>query len=109
MRVVDFRKKFAYAAAVLAMVLGGCSGGGGGGSVAPASTSLWITGPSSSGTYQTDNPRVNLSGGSFVPEGAMCTGIVGSMPNGYVVTWSNLANSMSGTDLTTSVACSKLT
>ena len=64
--------KVVVAAACLAIVLSGCGGGGGG--AALTRYSLWITGPSSSRTYQIDNPAVNLSGGSFVPEGAECTG-----------------------------------
>ena len=64
MRAVGFRREFAFAAAGLFIVLVGCGGGGGGGGTEASSNSLWITGPSSSGTYQTDNPTVNLSGAS---------------------------------------------
>ncbi len=87
--------KIALAVAGLAVVLAGCGGGGGGGAT-PVTYSLWIASPSSSGTYQTDNPTVNLGGGSFVPQGALCTGIVGTMPGGYQVNWSNSTTGASG-------------
>lgn len=59
------------------------------------SKSVWIVSPSNSGALKTDGTSVSLSGGSFVPEGASCTGIVGIMPPGYQVVWSNAANARS--------------
>jgi hypothetical protein len=94
--------KVVVAAACLAIVLSGCGGGGGG--AALTRYSLWITGPSSSRTYQIDNPAVNLSGGSFVPEGAECTGNFGAMPNGYQITWRNATNGVSGSAISSQAA-----
>ncbi len=84
-------------AILLGSLLAACGGGGGDDSAPPpAGSSLWISSPSNTGTYQTDSERVSLSGGSFVPDGANCTGIVGTIPAGYQVVWFNAANGTSG-------------
>lgn len=81
---------------LLGLVLASCGGGGGDGSTPPpASNSLWIASPTSADTYQTDNTAVSLGGGSFVPAGSECTGIVGTMPAGYQVTAYNAATGAS--------------
>jgi len=57
---------------------------------------VWITSPSWSGAYQTDRASVSLAGGAFAPAGGSCPAIVGVMPSGYAVTWSNAATGATG-------------
>lgn len=83
-------------AAMSSLFACGGGGGGGGGDTPPESSEVRIVSPTDSSTYQTDNPSISLSGASFVPTGASCTGIVGSMPGGYQVTWHNSTNGVTG-------------
>ena len=91
-----YRRVASLAAVVLlGAVLSSCSGGG----VSVVTTgvnSVRISSPTDAGTYQTDSASVSLSGASFTPVGAICNGIIGTMPAGYQVTWSNAANGLSG-------------
>lgn len=80
---------------VSAMAFSACGGGGDDVVPTPVNT-LWIVSPTNSDSYQTESTSVSLSGGAFVPVGANCTGIVGTMPSGYQVVWSNTANGTSG-------------
>lgn len=74
-----------------------CGDGGSGDTQPPApDDAVWIASPTSSDTYSTDQDTVSLSGGAFVPAGAECTGITGSMPAGYSVTWTNSTTGASG-------------
>lgn len=87
-----YRLIYRVAAGMLVALITGCSGGGGGGGETTAPTyEVWITSPSSSGIYQTDRTFVSVEGGSFAPAGGSCPAIVGVMPPGYAVTWSNAA------------------
>jgi N-acetylneuraminic acid mutarotase len=83
---------------ILTLIIFACGGGSGGGSQPPPSSSysVLINSPSDSGAYETDQPTITLEGSSFVPIGASCTGIIGTMPPGYDVTLSNSATSTSG-------------
>lgn len=93
-----FGRALGFAAAILiGLMLASCGGGGGDGDEPPPPTySLWIVSPTNSATYKTENDTVSLSGGSFVPDGASCTSIWGTMPPGYRVTVYNAANGVSG-------------
>jgi N-acetylneuraminic acid mutarotase len=91
-----------HLAGFVALVMLGCvltscggGGGGGGGGNTPPRNSLSIISPTDSGTYQTEGTSVSLEGSSFVPAGAYCNGIVGTMPAGYQVTAHNAANGAS--------------
>ena len=80
----------------LSLLLVAC-GGDGSGDAPPATNELvWITSPTSGDAYSTDRDTVSLSGGAFVPTGAECTGITGTMPAGYSVTWTNSTTGASG-------------
>jgi hypothetical protein len=82
--------------ALLVLFMAGCGGGGGDSPPPVPSRTVWIVSPTSSNTYETDRDTVVLSGGAFVPEGAYCPWIVGVMPPGYSVTWTNSATGSSG-------------
>ena len=91
------------ALAVVLAVLAGVvtiigSGGGGTDDIPPLEpdTGVEIVSPTIANTYETDRDSVSLLGSSFVPAGAQCTGIVGTMPAGYAVTLINVANSVTG-------------
>lgn len=86
-----------FAAVFLGLILTSCGGGGGdeGDVTPPTIYSLRIDTPTDTGIYQTENTTVSLSGSSFVPTGASCTGIVGTMPAGYQVNAYNAANGVS--------------
>ncbi len=92
-----FRRALGFVATiVMGLILASCGGGGDGGDAPPPPTySLWIASPTDAGTYQTEDTTVSLSGSSFVPTGASCTGIVGTLPAGYQVTAYNAANGVS--------------
>jgi hypothetical protein len=79
-----------------AMVLAACGGGDDDAPAPGPAYTLWITSPTSADSYLTADTSVSLSGGAFVPAGAVCTGIVGTMPPDYQVTWRNAANGSSG-------------
>ncbi len=85
----------------LALPLTGCGGGDGGGPP-PTTTgpnagngSLHVVNPAS-GVYQTDQLAVTLGGNSFIPAGASCPAIIGVLPPGYQVTWSNNSTGATG-------------
>jgi hypothetical protein len=56
----------------------------------------WISSPSAMGTFETDRNTVRLKGGSFTPPGSTCPGLVGVLPPGFMVTWTNALNGRSG-------------
>ncbi|MCX8004548.1 MAG: Ig-like domain-containing protein [Burkholderiaceae bacterium] len=77
----------------LAALLTGC--GSGGGETATGDDGVWIEEPTAAATFATDQPTVRLAGRAFVPAGARCTGILGSLPAGYEVRWRNEASDAS--------------
>ena len=86
---------------LLAALCSGCGGGGGDSNPPPSTTgpnagigSLNIVNPAS-GTYQTDQLTVALSGNAFPPAGASCLPPT-PLPSEYKVTWTN--NSTGATD-----------
>jgi N-acetylneuraminic acid mutarotase len=66
-----------------------CGGGGDGAPPPPSRYFLDIAIPTWNDSYETKRNTVVLEGRAFVPDGAECTGIVGTMPPGYSVRWSN--------------------
>lgn len=93
-----FGRAFGFAAAILiGLMLASCGGGGGDGDEPPPPTySLRIVSPTDAATYQTESTTVSLSGGAFVPKGAICDAIWGTLPPGYQITYYNAANGDSG-------------
>jgi N-acetylneuraminic acid mutarotase len=79
---------------VLSFVLCVVSCGGGGGSSEPTSSLVWITSPTSIGTYQTEDTTVRLGGGSFIPADATCPQGRGTLPPEYLVSAYNSANAV---------------
>lgn len=92
-----WRAMVIFVVGVLGLALASCGGGGGGGGDEPEPSShpVWIVSPTSASAYQTENASVSLSGGAFVPAGASCTSLVGTMPAGYQVSTYNAANGAS--------------
>lgn len=88
----------------LPFLLAACGGGGGDAPATVADEALRITSPTSSETYSTDRDTVSLSGSAFVPAGAECTGITGTMPAGYGVSWTNSATGATG-NATSTLGC----
>ncbi len=82
----------------LVVALTGCGGGGGGDDDEPPAPTytLSIDSPTSGDSYQTDRDTVSLEGVAFVPEGSSCPWIVGVLPAGYDVSWTNSTNGTSG-------------
>jgi len=90
---------FLFVLVSLIVMLAGCGGGGGDDAVAPPpapSEFVRIDAPTSGDTYQTDRDMVLLEGVSFVPDGSSCPWIVGVLPAGYDVTWTNSTTGSSG-------------
>ncbi len=90
---------FLFVLVSLIVMLAGCGGGGGDDAVAPPpapSEFVRIDAPTSGDTYQTDRDMVLLEGVSFVPDGSSCPSIVGVLPAGYDVTWTNNTTGSSG-------------
>lgn len=89
---------------LLAALASGCGGGSEGGegtgadlrgSGPNAGTGWLLIANPASGTYQTDQLAVSLSGSSFTPVGASCLPVA-SLPAGYQVTWSNNSTGAAG-------------
>lgn len=66
-------------------------GSGGGDATTVVDAGVWIDRPTDGDRYATDQPTVRLEGRAFVPAGAACTGLIGTLPPGYTVRWRNEA------------------
>jgi hypothetical protein len=66
-------------------------GSGGGDATTVVDAGVWIDRPTDGDRYATDQPTVRLEGRAFVPAGAACTGLTGTLPPGYTVRWRNEA------------------
>lgn len=93
----SFVRAFGLVAMVVTgLILASCGGGGGDGDSLPPSR-YWLTidSPTMAATYQTESETLILEGRSFVPDGAECNALIGTLPAGYEVTTYNAATGFS--------------
>jgi hypothetical protein len=99
----------------LSLLISGCGGGDAPGEATYEGTegpnsgvgSVWISSPSSNGSYTTAESTIRLKGGSFTPPGSTCPSVTGVLPPAFSVTWFNDLNGKSGAAFT-SLSCATI-